>query len=263
MNRESKPSSSTRRANDLIPRARSGPSPSQTYEGRNTPNRPTSVMNGPPPNAGTTGLIGRGTPGHAWRGRRSRPRAGRRSRTRGPTPRARPRGRSRCRSRPRGRSGASPRGPRAGRARRSPRRSLVARATAWPAGTTSCTSPIRSASAAVRTRPVRISSRALAGPDDPRQPLRPAGARRDREAHLGQAELRALRGDPDVAAQRELQAAAQRVALDRGDRRHRQAGQPGRDARLQLVRARVRRGRAGPRTRPRGSRRRTPDRRAR
>src|SRR5919112_3095628 len=43
MNRESKPRSSTVRANCLIPRARSGPSPSQTYEGRKTPNRPTSL----------------------------------------------------------------------------------------------------------------------------------------------------------------------------------------------------------------------------
>ena len=42
MNSESKPSSSTVRANALIPRARSGPSPSQTYEGRKTPNRPIS-----------------------------------------------------------------------------------------------------------------------------------------------------------------------------------------------------------------------------
>ena len=52
-----------------------------------------------------------------------------------------------------------------------------ARATASPAGTTSWTRPIRSASAAVRTRPVRISSLARAEPDDARQPLRAAGAR--------------------------------------------------------------------------------------
>src|SRR5690348_8202394 len=43
MNSESKPSSSTVRANCLIPRARSGPSPSHTYDGRKTPNRPTSL----------------------------------------------------------------------------------------------------------------------------------------------------------------------------------------------------------------------------
>ena len=43
-NSESKPSSSTVRAKALMPRARSGPSPSQTYEGRKTPNRPTSLM---------------------------------------------------------------------------------------------------------------------------------------------------------------------------------------------------------------------------
>ena len=37
MNSESKPSPSTSRANDLMPRARSGPSPSQMYDGRKTP----------------------------------------------------------------------------------------------------------------------------------------------------------------------------------------------------------------------------------
>ena len=40
----------------------------------------------------------------------------------------------------------------------------VARATAWPAATTSLTRPMRSASAAVSTLPVRISSLARAGP---------------------------------------------------------------------------------------------------
>src|SRR4051812_20811885 len=44
MNRLSKPSSSTVLANCLIPRARSGPSPSHTYDGRKTPNRPTSLI---------------------------------------------------------------------------------------------------------------------------------------------------------------------------------------------------------------------------
>src|SRR5256885_619916 len=43
MNSESNPRSSTSRANSLMPRARSGPSPSQMYEGRNTPNRPISL----------------------------------------------------------------------------------------------------------------------------------------------------------------------------------------------------------------------------
>src|SRR6185295_19953447 len=51
MNSESNPSSSTRRAKVLMPRARSGPSPSQTYDGRKTPKRPTSVMNDQPPHS--------------------------------------------------------------------------------------------------------------------------------------------------------------------------------------------------------------------
>ena len=75
---------------------------------------------------------------------------------------------------------------------------------------------------------------ARADPDDPRQPLRPAGARGDRQADLRQPELRPLGRDPEVAAERELQAATERVALDRGDRRHRQAGQPPGDPGLEL-----------------------------
>src|SRR6476659_4223342 len=43
MNRESNPRSSTARANCLMPRARSRPSPSQMYEGRKTPKRPISL----------------------------------------------------------------------------------------------------------------------------------------------------------------------------------------------------------------------------
>src|SRR4029077_2145825 len=49
MNSESNPRSSTVRANALMPRARSGPSPAQMYEGRKTPNRPTSLIYVPPP----------------------------------------------------------------------------------------------------------------------------------------------------------------------------------------------------------------------
>src|SRR3954468_234649 len=46
---ESKPMSSTARANSLMPRARSAPSPSHTYDGRNTPNRSRSVIRSSPP----------------------------------------------------------------------------------------------------------------------------------------------------------------------------------------------------------------------
>ena len=51
------------------------------------------------------------------------------------------------------------------------------------------------------------------GADDPRQPLRAAAARDDRQPYLGQAELRRLGRDPDVAAQRELQPAAEAEAI--------------------------------------------------
>src|SRR6266478_5793879 len=59
MNSESKPRSSTVLANDLIPRARSGPSPSQTYEGRNTPNRPTSLTCRSPCASASPAVVGR------------------------------------------------------------------------------------------------------------------------------------------------------------------------------------------------------------
>src|SRR3970040_1931847 len=49
MKSESKPRSSTTLANSWMPRARSGPSPSQMYEGRKTPNRPTSLTWMQPP----------------------------------------------------------------------------------------------------------------------------------------------------------------------------------------------------------------------
>jgi hypothetical protein len=53
----------------------------------------------------------------------------------------------------------------------------------------------------------------------PRQPLRAAGARDDRARHLRHAELGVLRGDADVARDRDLQPAGQAVAVDRGDDR--------------------------------------------
>src|SRR3954451_22856276 len=46
MNRLSKPRSSTSRAKALMPLARSAPSPSQMYDGRNTAKRPMSLMVG-------------------------------------------------------------------------------------------------------------------------------------------------------------------------------------------------------------------------
>ena len=53
--------------------------------------------------------------------------------------------------------------------------------------------------------------------DQARQALRAAGAGQQAELDLGQAELRLWRRDAIVARQRELEAAAQRVAVDRRD----------------------------------------------
>ena len=164
MNRLSKPSSSTCRANALMPRARSGRRPPRcTRAGRPRTGRHRSWACVPlrawsASSAAVLGFAlgeeGGGALEHvvAWR----RP---------GPTPRARPRGRRRDRGVERRVDEALrlAHGERAA-PRRSPRRWPSARATASPAGTTSFTRPIRSASSAVRTRPVRISSFARARP---------------------------------------------------------------------------------------------------
>ena len=106
------------------------------------------------------------------------------------------------------------------------------------AGTTLSTRPIASASSALTNRPVKMRSLARLGPDQPGQPLGAAGARDDAEQDLRLAEGRVVGGDPDVGAQRELAAAAERVAGHRGDDRLGDAGdrdvaglQPAGDAR--------------------------------
>ena len=55
--------------------------------------------------------------------------------------------------------------------------------------------------------------------DKARQALRPAGARHRAELDLGLAEARSVGGDDDVAHHRDLAAAAERKAGDRGDDR--------------------------------------------
>jgi hypothetical protein len=55
--------------------------------------------------------------------------------------------------------------------------------------------------------------------DDARQALRAARARQDAELHLGQADLGARERDAVMTGQRELEAATERHALDRGDDR--------------------------------------------
>ena len=55
--------------------------------------------------------------------------------------------------------------------------------------------------------------------DQPRQPLRPAAARQDADQHLGQADLGARHRDAVMAGERDLEPAAQRIAVDRRDDR--------------------------------------------
>ena len=64
----------------------------------------------------------------------------------------------------------------------------------------------------------------MLGPDQPGEPLGAAGAGDDPEQDLGLAEHGVVGGEPDVGAQRQLAAAAERVAGDRGDDR---LGDPG------------------------------------
>ena len=80
-------------------------------------------------------------------------------------------------------------------------------------------------------------------PDQARQALRAAGARQEAELDLGQADAGAGRGDAVMAAERELEAAAERRAVDRRDDRLADAldrlddlDQPGRAARLAELR---------------------------
>ena len=84
-------------------------------------------------------------------------------------------------------------------------------------GTTRLASPIASASSASTCRPVKISSLARDDPDQPRQALGAARAGDDAEQDLRLAQLGVVADDPQVAAQRQLAAAAQRVAGDGGD----------------------------------------------
>ena len=114
----------------------------------------------------------------------------------------------------RGRRASSPAGSSPG-PRRSPARARGAR----PAGTTSVSRPIASASVGLDDAAGEDQVERAPEPDDPRQPLRAAVDQRHAPAALGEAERRALGGDAQVAPQRELQSARQAPARDRGDRR--------------------------------------------
>ena len=58
--------------------------------------------------------------------------------------------------------------------------------------------------------------------DEPGEPLRPAGAGDHPEPDLGEAELRVVGGDAEVAGERELEADAEAVAADARDHRLRE-----------------------------------------
>ena len=97
--------------------------------------------------------------------------------------------------------------------------SSSAAASVSSAGTTSADEAVASASRGA-DRPAgedQLHRPGLA--DRPRQPLGPAGAGHDAELDLGLAELGVLAGDDQVAAHRQLAAAAEREAADRGDQR--------------------------------------------
>ena len=67
--------------------------------------------------------------------------------------------------------------------------------------------------------------------DEPGQPLCPPGAGQQSEPHLRQADQRALgpRGEAEVTRERELEPAAERMPVDRGDRRLRNLGEAAED----------------------------------
>jgi hypothetical protein len=70
-----------------------------------------------------------------------------------------------------------------------------------------------------RGAPETIMFSAASRPISPRQPLRATGAGQQAELDLRQAQLRVARSHAEVAAQRQLQPAAQSVAGDRGHHR--------------------------------------------
>ena len=106
------------------------------------------------------------------------------------------------------------------RAKAGPVLNFAAQATAASytsaAGTTWSTSPIGERLLGTDEAAGEDDVLRLGRADQPGQPLGPAGARDDPEQDLRLAELRVVGRDPDVGAERELAAAAERIAGDRG-----------------------------------------------
>ena len=193
--------------------------------GRRTPSRSDSVVEARARRCSAT-LIAPGTRACASRGTPACPRPGPRS----PSPARRAAAPARARRRatsPRRRARPAWR---AGRRSAGARRS-AARARAPPRAT-------RASSATALTIPMPLGLGGVEAPagehqlhrpllaDRARQPLGAAAAGDDPERDLGLAELGRLGGDDQVADQRQLAAAAERPARDRGDHRRPALGEP-------------------------------------
>src|SRR4051794_15532886 len=215
MNRLSKPSSSTVRANCLMPRARSGPSPSHTYDGRKTPNRPTSLID----DTSFRGAFTRPSSTAVDRVALLEERVGALEhvlRLEDPNRRLELRREARLEVQVRGLVDQA--------LRLADRDRPALRDLFRDGRRLDDRLPGRDDAGheADRERLVRGQDPARQdqllrerGPNDTRQALGAAGAGRHREPDLGQPELRLLRRDPDVARQGELEATAERVPLDR------------------------------------------------
>ena len=175
-------------------------------------------------------------PGWAIRSRRRRggPRRRRSGRRRGRRRRA-PRGRA-CASRARPSASGMPKPSIA--ARRSASivscgkpairsASSSARSRCLPGSTTSLTRPIRCASSASTGRPVRISSSARPMPTTRGSRWVPPSISGTPQRRSKRPKVESRGGDPQVAPERQLDAAGEAPAVDRGDRRLRR-GEPGR-----------------------------------
>ena len=109
------------------------------------------------------------------------------------------------------------------RPRRARRPTRAPRRGPRPRATTRSTRPMRSASSARDLPAGEDDVLGARRTDQARQPLRAAAAGDDAEQDLGLAELGVVGGDAEVARERELAPAAERVAVDRGDHRPRDA----------------------------------------
>ena len=141
----------------------------------------------------------------------------------------------------------------AARASRGPRQAREPPRRARPPGTTLVTRPRSRASCAERLGSSRSSSRALRGPEDSRQEVGHAAVGRSADAAVRHREERPVRGDADVAHEREREAGAGRGPVDGRDHRIGDAPEVD-DCLVEHVGARASPSRAGRPRRSRGPR---------